>query len=199
MSQSDVKYKASPHLQLQSEGTIGRLRMMELLYAKFYRKLYLYALTYLEDKEEARDVVSELFLQLWDKWEEEKDLTKQPSATLLYAMLRNRCIDLLRHRNVVGRYLQQLEQGRFNNDDDIREFEEAITLLSAAIQQLPEPEKTILNCCYFKRMTYQQTADALVISLPMVKKHMVKVFKLLRDKLKNDKDGRTTYMNSSFK
>ena len=180
MNQSDVKYEAD---QLMQEN----LRMMELLYGKFYRKLYLYAHTYLEDKEEARDVVSELFLQLWDKWEQDKNQSRQPSQTYLYAMLRNRCIDIVRHRNVESRYLQQLERDRFDNEEDIKEYEKTIAHLSAAIQQLPEPGKAILYCCYFKRMTYQQTADELRMSLPMVKKQMVKVFQLLRDKLKNDK------------
>ena len=86
MNQSDVRYEAG---QLMQEN----MRLMELLYGKFYRRLYLYALTFLEDQEDARDVVSELFVQLWNKWEEEKLLAEHPSATYLYAMLRNRCID----------------------------------------------------------------------------------------------------------
>ena len=190
MNQSDVRY-----------GDVGQsmqenMRLMELLYGKFYRRLYLYALTFLEDQEDARDVVSELFVQLWNKWEEEKLSAEQPSATYLYAMLRNRCIDIVRHRDVESRYLQQLEQDRFESDDDVQEYEDTIALLCKAIQLLPEPGKTILHCCYFKRMTYQQTADKLKISLPMVKKHMVKVFQTLRDKLKNDKDGRTSRLIS---
>ena len=150
------------------------LDQMELIYQKFYRKLFLYALTYLGEEEDARDMVSDMFVQLWYKWKEETSV-KTPSASYLYAMLRSRCVDRLRRQEVENRYLQQLEQDRFDNDEDVREYEQTITRLYSAIQQLPEPGKTILHHCYFDRMTYQQTADKLQMSLPMVKKHMAKM------------------------
>ena len=171
------------------------LDQMELLYKKFYRKLFLYALTYLGEEEEARDMVSDMFVQLWYKWKEEETV-RTPSASYLYAMLRSRCVDKLRRQEVENRYLQQLERDRFDNEDDVKEYEQTVTRLYTAIQQLPEPGKTILHHCYFDHMTYQQTAEKLQMSLPMVKKHMAKIFQLLRDKLKNDKGGRISRLIS---
>ena len=168
---------------------------MELLYKKFYRKLFLYALTYLGEEEEARDMVSDMFVQLWYKWKEEQTV-RTPSASYLYAMLRSRCVDKLRRQEVENRYLQQLEKDCFDNEEDVKEYEQTVTRLYTAIQQLPEPGKTILHHCYFDHMTYQQTADKLQMSLPMVKKHMAKIFQLLRDKLKNDKGGRISRLIS---
>lgn len=171
------------------------LDQMELLYKKFYRKLFLYALTYLGEEEEARDMVSDMFVQLWYKWKEEQTV-RTPSASYLYAMLRSRCVDKLRRQEVENRYLQQLEKDRFDNEEDVKEYEQTVSRLYTAIQQLPEPGKTILHHCYFDHMTYQQTADKLQMSLPMVKKHMAKIFQLLRDKLKNDKGGRISRLIS---
>ena len=171
------------------------LDQMELLYKKFYRKLFLYALTYLGEEEEARDMVSDMFVQLWYKWKEEQTV-RTPSASYLYAMLRSRCVDKLRRQEVENRYLQQLEKDCFDNEEDVKEYEQTVTRLYTAIQQLPEPGKTILHHCYFDHMTYQQTADKLQMSLPMVKKHMAKIFQLLRDKLKNDKGGRISRLIS---
>ena len=171
------------------------LDQMELLYKKFYRKLFLYALTYLGEEEEARDMVSDMFVQLWYKWKEEETV-RTPSASYLYAMLRSRCVDKLRRQEVENRYLQQLEKDRFDNEEDVKEYEQTVSRLYTAIQQLPEPGKTILHHCYFDHMTYQQTADKLQMSLPMVKKHMAKIFQLLRDKLKNDKGGRISRLIS---
>ena len=171
------------------------LDQMELLYKKFYRKLFLYALTYLGEEEEARDMVSDMFVQIWYKWKEEQTV-RTPSASYLYAMLRSRCVDKLRRQEVENRYLQQLEKDRFDNEEDVKEYEQTVTRLYTAIQQLPEPGKTILHHCYFDHMTYQQTADKLQMSLPMVKKHMAKIFQLLRDKLKNDKGGRISRLIS---
>lgn len=172
------------------------LKTMERLYGQFYRKLFLYALTYLEDEEEARDAVSELFIQLWNKWEEDFSAVKDVSLSFLYTMLRSRCIDKIRRISVKSRYLQQLENDRFDNDSDVKEYEEKVMCLTKAIQDLPEPGKTILRHCYFDSMTYQQTAEHTGISLPMVKKHMAMMFRLLRERLKNDKGGRLSYLIS---
>ena len=42
---------------------------MELLYEKYYRQLFLYAVTFLESDEEAKDVVSEAFTTVWQNGE----------------------------------------------------------------------------------------------------------------------------------
>ncbi|MBR1400696.1 MAG: sigma-70 family RNA polymerase sigma factor [Prevotella sp.] len=173
---------------MTSPATIERerIKMMELLYDKFHSKLFLYALTYLNDEEDARDMVGELFVQLWDRWKQENQV-KEPPASYLYSMLRSRCIDKMRHEQVRLKYLEQLEADKFDTEADVQEYENTVSALAKAISELPEPGKTILHYCYFERMTYQQTADRMSLSLPMVKKHMAKMFQKLREKLKNEK------------
>ena len=64
-----------------------------------------------------------------------------------------------------------------------RQDENRISELKEAIDRLPEPGKTILHCCYFKHMTYQQAAEQLQLTLVVIKKNMLKVFKILRKEL----------------
>ena len=72
----------------------------------------------------------------------------------------------------------------FESDDSVKEYEQRITELRNAIDNLPEAGQTILKYCYFKKFTYKETAETMDISITMVHKHMLKVFKTLREMLK---------------
>ncbi len=170
-----------------SKTTDHRMQLMEALYRQYYRRLYLYALTFLDDDEEAHDVVSDMFTSLYEQWQEDADSVSEPSSAQLYARVRNRCIDRVRHDHAQANYaaLMSLTQ-RFDTDDEVRDYERRIARLLQAVDKLPEPGRSILHCTYFSHMTYQQTADALQLTLVQVRKHRLKVFKILHNALKKE-------------
>lgn len=163
-----------------------REKAMELLYEKYYRQLFLYAVTFLESDEDAKDVVSEAFATVWQKWREDDSL-QQPTSSYLYMLVRNRCLDVLRHNQARRNYtaLMELSQA-FYSPGETEEYEQRIEALREIIHQLPEPGKSILNCTYFRKMTYQQTADLLQLSLKTVKRNMLKVFKIIHNSLNKE-------------
>jgi len=171
-------------MQIASE----RERLMEQMFHDHYVKLYLYALNFLEDEDEAKDVVSNVFAAIWQKWQETENI-KRPGATYLYTVVRNNCIDLLRHTKAKEKYGLFLERYyKHGNDEDMNAYENRIQAVSLLIDRLPEPDKSILRCCYFKKMSYKDTAEKLQLTLIVVKKRMLKVFKLLREELRKDKN-----------
>ena len=72
------------------------VQLMEILYQNFYKRLYLYALTFTDDEDEAKDIVSDIFSSIWQKWNEEGK-SYEPTAAYLYTTTRNRCLDHVRH------------------------------------------------------------------------------------------------------
>lgn len=168
------------------DGRTQRILQMESLYDRFYRQLYLYALTFLSDEEEARDIVHNSFAYLWNKWQNNEDVPVVTS-TYLYRLVRNQCIDFLRHDQARRNYtaLMQLTDA-MENPEDGAEYERRIIKLGKAVEQLEEPGKTILKCCYYEKMTYLQAADKLGLTLVIVKKNMLKVFKNLKNMLKEE-------------
>lgn len=160
------------------------VQLMEILYQNFYKRLYLYALTFTDDEDEAKDIVSDIFSSIWQKWNEEGK-SYEPTAAYLYTTTRNRCLDHVRHSKTKERYALMMAAGDiFESDDSVKEYEQRITELRNAIDNLPEPGQTILKYCYFKKFTYKETAETMDISITMVHKHMLKVFKTLREMLK---------------
>ncbi len=162
------------------------LLRMELLYKKHHRQLYLYALTFLENSDEAEDVVNDAFEQVWRQWQD-GELRTETSPGYLYRLVRNNSLDILRHRKVHTRYTQlSIATESITTDDEVLAFEKRIVDLQHAVEQLPEPGRTILKNCYFKKLTYKQVAEEMQITVNVVHKNMVKMFQLLRSMLKND-------------
>jgi len=164
-----------------------RAQSMERLFLDYYTRLYLYALNFLEDEDEAKDVVSNVFASIWQKWQRTGSV-EAPDATLLYTLVRNSCIDTLRHTKAKENYALFVERYyKTHHEDAPDEYERRMTHVGKLIDLLPEPDKSILHCCYFRNMTYRKTADALELTLVVVKKRMLKVFKFLREELRKDK------------
>lgn len=160
------------------------MERMEFLYEKFYRRLYLYAKTFLGDEEESKDVVADVFQMLWEDWEQGEARYLNPTGSLLYISVRNRCLDVIRRAKVTNHYQEMLKAtAPLLTDDDVMEFERRVSRIHEAILALPEHEQNILRCVYFKQMSYKQTAEHLGISENMVHRSMLKVFRLLRAKV----------------
>lgn len=160
---------------------------MESLFRRYYQQLYVYANAFLEDQEESRDVVNDIFVTIWQKHSDD-GFDEKSLSVYAYKLVRSRCLDLLRHRQVEKRYRQLSQISDFiDNNEDVREFEQRIDRLRQAVEELPEPGRSIIKTCYYKKKTYQQTADELQMSIHTVHKTMTKMYARLREMLKNDK------------
>lgn len=154
---------------------------MEQLYRQFHTRLYLYALTILENEDDAKDAVSDVMQQIWEQWHDNPEIIT-PGPAFLYTAVRNRSFDKLRHSRVTGRYAEAMRSTEmFAYDEQVEEYETRVERIRDAIAQLPEPGQTVLRHTYFKHLTYKQTAEILGMSENMVHKHMLRMFRLLRE------------------
>lgn len=155
---------------------------MERLYKQFYVSLYRYAQTFLEDEDDAKDIVSDVFQKIWETWELTEDYQTIPPSSFLYTAVRNRCLDKLRHDKTCDNYASLVRATEsLVTDGDVVEFERRICMLRKAIDRLPFHEQMVLRSVYFQRLTYRETAAQLGMSENMVHKRMVKAFRLLRE------------------
>lgn len=165
--------------------TIDKWHGMEQLYEQFYERLVVYAFGFLSSKEEASDVVSGVMELIWNDWQADAPRYPNPNAPLLYSLVRNKCLDILRHSKAHDRYTTLfLATADMETTSDVDAFEERISKLQAAIAALPYADREVLRCTYFEHMTYKETAIALSISENTVHKRMLRVFKTLRKMLK---------------
>ena len=162
------------------------IKRMEQLYERFYGRLYAYVMPLLNDKDEAADVVSEVMETVWKSWNN-GSLKDEPTATYLYTIARNRCISRLRHDKVHGHYAELVRHtSEIHDDSEAVEYEQRLELIRQKVDELEEPDHSIFINCYFKKLTYQQTADKMGLSFITVKRHIMNVLSRWRKELKNE-------------
>ena len=128
---------------------------METLFRQHFRPLCLYALHYLEDADDAEDVVQECFLSLWQS----KPDNPKP---WLYTAVRNRCIDCLRSHRSFDSFPEDLaEELSF---DEIVSRSEREARLWSAVEALPEQRRRCLIMAKRDNMSYSEIASELGLS-----------------------------------
>lgn len=149
------------------------------MYKENYIRLFYYAFRFLTDEEACKDVVNDVFEKAWQQFDE---LKTETASAYLYAQVRSRCIDRLRHQQVEEQYAE-LYRALSEDVFEIRadEREERLARIERTIASLTDPTKTILKECYYENKKYQEVADEFGISVSGVKKHIMKALKLLRE------------------
>lgn len=154
------------------------------IYHRYKTLLYAFALKRLEDADESKDLIHELFLSLWAR-REELAITGSLSA-YLYTAVRNRIIDLVARREVSDRYIQSfqhyLNKGE-NNTDYLVRHKELLALIEGEIAALPPKMRQVFELSRKTNCTRKEIAERLGLSEQTVKSHMQHALKLLRSKL----------------
>ena len=151
----------------------------EQIYKENYARLYYYAFRFITDEDTCKDIVNDVFEKAWQNFGK---LNPETASAYLYAQVRNRCIDHLRHQQVEEQYAdfyRAITEEDMDTSPDERE--ERLQRIEAFIEQLKDPTKTILKECYYENKKYQEVAEDFGISTNGVKKHIMKALKMLRE------------------
>lgn len=155
-----------------------------IIYNKYFDILYIHAYQKIRDKEEAEDILHELFAQLWNKRE-----TLQIDSNLsgyLYTAVRNKVLDLIAHQQVENKYINSLQgyldTGYCITDHRIRERQLA-QFIESGISSLPSKMREVFDLSRKHKLTHKEIALRLNLSEETVKKQIKNALKLLRVKL----------------
>lgn len=156
----------------------------DLLFRTWYSPLLMFALQYINDMDEADDIVSAAYEDLWNNFAAIEAAT---AKSYLYVSVRNLCIDTLRRRRCHERYVElaQLtgnQSGGVDFDPD-KTYKEG--LVKRLFETLKPPTSDILRACYIEEKRYKQVAEEMQISVSTVKKHIIKALKIIREMRKN--------------
>ena len=159
------------HTRQMTDEEIGKL--FHCTYPRLYRLAY----SLLNDQEESKDVVSGIFMEILDKHILARDVN-----TYLTSMVRNRALDVLRHRQVKddvwANILQEYEQWTTSDTPD----EEQINEIRLFIEKELTPQtRRVLQMCYDEKKSYKEVASELGISVQAVNKHISQALHKLRE------------------
>ena len=155
----------------------------ERLFKDNYPLMYRMAFSMVENADDAKDAVNQVFTQMW------KGKPKVSDSQLrgyLLAATRNQCLHILRPRQLRRQMEEALQRDEVACRDEERE--ELLHELQQIIDDnLTEQDKRVLQLHYDEEMTYAETATVLGISTAAVNKHITRSLAKIRETFKNAK------------
>ena len=173
--------------QQQIEALVaGDITAFEMIFRTYYQPLCNYAYTFLQDKENAEEIVQSTFLNVWEK--RETLSIRTGVKPYLYAMVRNACLNVIKHEKIKQKHaVEELAVGVHSYDSVSHTVagSELELKIQQAMEQLPEQCRLVFKLSRFEELKYSEIADQLKISIKTVENHMGKALKIMREQLKD--------------
>ena len=152
----------------------------ERLFKDNYPHMYRMAFSLVENADDAKDAVHQVFAQIWRG---KPQISEDSIRGYLLAATRNQCLHMLRSRQLQCKMEEELQ--RETEETLSEEREELLQQLRQVINDnLTEQDRRVLQLHYEDEMTYQETASVLGISASAVNKHITRSLFKIRKTLK---------------
>ena len=148
----------------------------------YYDPLCQYAYNLVKEKHACEDIVQEIFLRIWEK-KQELIGTVELRFYLYTAVRNNSLTHIEKSRKLMITELSGEEQATAPPEPDrhqqhpVRDYN---SLLEDALAQLPVKCREVFVLSRISKLTYQQIADTLDISIKTVENQMSKALRILR-------------------
>ena len=155
----------------------------ERLFKDSYPLMYRMAFSMVENADDAKDAVNQVFTQMWKG---KPKVSDDSVKGYLLAATRNQCLHILRQRQLRRQMEETLQRDEAERQDEERQ--ELLRELQQIIDDnLTEQDKRVLQLHYDQEMTYAETATVLGISTAAVNKHITRSLAKIRQTFKNAK------------
>ena len=148
-------------------------------------KLYRFAIKLLQSEEDAKDVVQEVLIKVWNKREELGHLKSFEAWCM--TVTRNLSIDKLKSKHNRSRSFPEgfeVEEKRKGPHERL-EMDDAMKRVNQFIQELPEKQKQIITLRDIEGYTYNEISEILDIDLNQVKVNLFRARKSIKENLLN--------------
>lgn len=155
----------------------------ERLFKDSYPLMYRMAFSMVENADDAKDAVHQVFVQIWKR---KPQVADDSIRGYLLAATRNQCLHTIRSRQLQRQMEDELQRDIIASENEERE--ELMRQLQQVIDNsLTEQDRRVLSLHYDDEMTYQETATVLGISTSAVNKHITRSLEKIRKSLKIEK------------
>lgn len=154
------------------------------IYNRYNSLLYLHACKKLQNKEEAKDIIQEVFIMIWNKRKEFAAISNL--AGYLYTSVHHKILDHVARLQTAVKYTASLQyfldDNRYNADHRIRE-KQLSEIIDQEIAALPEKMRIVFELSRKNHLSHKEIAGELGISEETVKSQIKNALKILRLRL----------------
>lgn len=172
----------TPDDQLLLQMAGGDRKAFTELYKRYWEDLFITAAKALRGKEEAADVVQDVFLSLWNR---RNELNLRGSlAAYLHTSVRYKCIHYI-EKNITRRdYLVQLAEvvirSPSTNAEINLQLKEIEQTVNKAVAKMPPKMQEVYKLSRQEHLSYKEISNCMNISVETVKKHIQHALNLIR-------------------
>ncbi len=147
-------------------------------------KLFRFALKFLGNEEEAKDVVQEVFIRVWNGREQMNEVQNWEA----WCMRITKNLSLDRIRSMTRRQTQSLEDG-FNvrelslTPHESTELHESMQSINSMIAALPEKQRQIIHLRDIEGYSYNEICEILELDMNQVKVNLFRARAAVREKI----------------
>lgn len=180
-----TSYDDLPDSELTERLRLGESAAFAEVYERFFVVLYKHALNRLRDEEQAKDIVQELFEDLWSK--KESLFIQSNLSNYLYTAIRNKVLKVIAHQHVVSAYAAKhavfLKPDEGLTDHRVRERQLA-AIIEKEVQSLPPKMKAVFELSRKHNYTHKEIAEQMDITEQSVRSHIKNALKILKVKFR---------------
>ena len=155
----------------------------EEIYERYKYLLLTHAINKLRNREEARDILQDAFIYLWNK---RMTISDENLGGYLYTVIRHMILNRLTKERYHKQYFEALHQfadhGSVEPDYRIRE-QQLQSLIEAEISALPFKMREVFELSRKEHLSHREIAGKLGISEQTVSKQITNALKILRTRL----------------
>ena len=154
----------------------GDVLSFDNIFKKYNKKVYYFALSYLKNREEAQDVVQEVFMNLWRNRDQINE--NYVFSKYLFKMAYNATCKIFRKLSSNKKQLEEVVRNTVLEDNSTNLSIEYNSLLETAnrlIEKMPACQKNIYFLNINEKLSTEQIAQKLNISKKTVENYLSKV------------------------
>jgi len=174
---------------LVSQVRNGSIQSFRILYDRYNRKVFLFSRKYLREKQDAEDVLNEVFLKIWENRHSLKTETSFQSYlfTIAYNNIRKRYLKKSKEEENIRKFASEyvLET---SGDEEQLDYNLFIRKLDKLAAQLPDRRKEIFLLRYRQDLKNKEIAQRLDLTEQFVKNQLSIARKYMFSAMTSDRE-----------
>ncbi len=165
----------------------GDQKAFELLFSIYFARLNDFARNVVRDDMISQDIVQEVFVKVWEKRSEIESINLEG---YLFRLVRNRCIDYIKHLKVVNSSIQEIQISSkyeelyridfLGNEPYVLIEEELKNKIEKTIQNLPNRCREVFMLSRMDGLKNKEIAEKLGINIKNVERHLARALQSFR-------------------
>jgi RNA polymerase sigma-70 factor (family 1) len=161
-------------VELLERLAAGDEKAFNTIYRSYNSVIFSAAIVYLKDIDEARDIVQQVFVKLWEKRVMATNIENFQNYIIVTA--RNLIYDQFRKKSAETKVVTELAKIKYSSPvqtgANSAETKEYARIFDAAIGQLPPQQKKVYQMVQEEQLSYKEIAATMNLSVFTVKSHL---------------------------